>query len=161
MIDPEKIAETSELSPPILEAITLNGQKYYDIEHFTEAASGELDARNGGGEESLLIPAGKFDSLEFQFFSPQFSEMSSIHYQYCLQGFDKEWIEAGGQGRAFYSFLKPGDYTFKVKAGNPLGAWGTEKTLETVRYLPHFYQTRFFKILFGSSLGFGIFWAIL
>ena len=35
---------------------------------------------------------------------------------YMLEGFDKNWIDAGSNKRVAYSNLLTGKYTFKVKA---------------------------------------------
>ena len=39
-----------------------------------------------------------------------------IHYQYMLEGYDEDWINAGKNRIAEYDDVTPGTYTFKVKA---------------------------------------------
>lgn len=46
---------------------------------------------------------------------------NKLNYAYKLEGFDKNWNFVGNYRRATYSNLKPGEYTFKVKAINGVG----------------------------------------
>lgn len=39
-----------------------------------------------------------------------------ITYQYLLDGYDQEWREAESERSAYYSNLRPGNYTFRIKA---------------------------------------------
>ena len=39
-----------------------------------------------------------------------------VHYQYMLEGYDKDWRNAGKDRMATYDDLSAGTYTFKVKA---------------------------------------------
>ena len=41
-----------------------------------------------------------------------------IRYQYRLQGFDRQWREAGSRTEAMFTNLDPGSYTFQVRAIN-------------------------------------------
>ncbi len=47
-----------------------------------------------------------------------YSEFSTIQYNYILEGFEEEWVDARINRQAFYSNLSPGKYTFKVRALN-------------------------------------------
>jgi C4-dicarboxylate-specific signal transduction histidine kinase len=60
-----------------------------------------------------------------------------------LEGHDREWVEAGNRRSAFYTNLKPGEYSFQVQACNADGVWSRSRTLAlTLR--PHFYQQGWF-----------------
>ena len=52
-----------------------------------------------------------------------------VHFQYRLDGFDAEWVDAGTRRTAFYTNVPPGAYTFRVKAANNDGVW----TLQAVQ----------------------------
>ena len=63
-----------------------------------------------------------------------------------MEGFDRDWNDAGGRRQAFYTNLPPGRYTFHVKALNEGGLW-SENAAElgfTVRAA--FFQTLAFKL---------------
>lgn len=45
-----------------------------------------------------------------------FGEYERVHYYYKLDGFDRDWIDAGNNHSASYANLPPGHYTFRVKA---------------------------------------------
>lgn len=56
--------------------------------------------------------------FEFYFTALSFRSPGKIRFQYRLDGFDREWIDAGlGQQRtALYLNLKPGSYRFRLRA---------------------------------------------
>lgn len=61
----------------------------------------------------------KFDhnSLEIEFASLEFNLQNKIQYAYLLEGYDTDWIITDSKRRfANYANLRPGRYTFKVKA---------------------------------------------
>ncbi len=60
-----------------------------------------------------------------------YQNTSLIKYAYKLDGYDKDWIEAGTQRTATYTNLSPGTYTFHVKAANSDGVWTTKEDLIT------------------------------
>ena len=52
-----------------------------------------------------------------------FSRPNNSVYSYKLEGFNDDWVFAGGKRIASYTNLDPGNYTFKVKASNYAGLW--------------------------------------
>lgn len=46
---------------------------------------------------------------------PDYRHFSRLHYQYRLEGFEREWTDAGGNQEAFYSNIPAGNYTFSVR----------------------------------------------
>jgi signal transduction histidine kinase/ligand-binding sensor domain-containing protein/DNA-binding response OmpR family regulator len=68
-------------------------------------------------------------------------------FLYRLDGFDKDWIDAGTRRTAYYTRLPPGSYTFRVIASNNDGVWSPSSASLAFRVLPHFYQTAWFIIL--------------
>jgi len=84
-------------------------------------------------------------SLEIRYSGIQFSAPENLHYQYRLEGFDREWIDAGTRRHAIYTNLKPGSYRFQVRAASDDGPWSTSTTM--VEQRPFFYQTTWFMTL--------------
>ena len=53
-----------------------------------------------------------------EYFAPK-----KLRFRYRLEGFDRDWHDAGVRRTAFYTNLKPGDYRFQVIAANRNGVW--------------------------------------
>ncbi|HEY6901641.1 MAG TPA: ATP-binding protein, partial [Puia sp.] len=69
-------------------------------------------------------------------------------YAYRLDGFDKDWINAGGQNTAYYTNLDPGDYVFRVKASNNDGVWSKGDTSIHIHVRPPFWRTVYAYIFY-------------
>jgi ligand-binding sensor domain-containing protein len=54
--------------------------------------------------------------ITFRFASLNYQLQHRVHYQYMLEGYDKDWMNADRERTATYSGLPAGTYTFKVKA---------------------------------------------
>lgn len=52
----------------------------------------------------------------FRFISLNYQLQHRMHYQYMLEGYDKQWLNAGKERMAKYSGVPTGTYRFKVKA---------------------------------------------
>lgn len=85
------------------------------------------------------------NSIQFDFFVPDFHE--PIRYQtfYKLHPFEKNWTETDNLTSSAYANLPPGDYTFSVKATS---LWGpqTERSV-AFTILPPFWRTWWFRTL--------------
>jgi signal transduction histidine kinase/ligand-binding sensor domain-containing protein/DNA-binding response OmpR family regulator len=68
-------------------------------------------------------------------------------FKYRLEGFDKDWIDAGTRRTAYYTGLPAGTYTFRVIASNNDGVWNSVGAAYRFTLLPHFYQTVWFGLL--------------
>ncbi len=95
-------------------------------------------------------------TLELRYAGINLSAPEKLHYQYRLEGFDREWIDAGTRRMASYTNLKPGSYRFQVRAATDDGPWSTGTT--TFRQRAFFYQTPWFLtasalVLIGSVAG--------
>src|SRR5262249_43749923 len=73
-------------------------------------------------------------------------------YRYKLEGFDRDWQEAGNRRQAFYTNLPPRSYRFRVVGSNDSGVWNkTGATLEVV-IAPAYYQTNWFVALSAATV---------
>ncbi len=71
--------------------------------------------------------------VAFEFAALDFANPARNQYQYILDGFDTDWIDAKNRSRATFTNLPAGKYTFKVKGSNNDGVWSDEKiNLEVV-----------------------------
>jgi signal transduction histidine kinase/ligand-binding sensor domain-containing protein/CheY-like chemotaxis protein/AraC-like DNA-binding protein len=77
-----------------------------------------------------------------------------VKYQYKMQGFDKDWINADNKIRkATYTNLDPGDYTFKVRAGNN-DSWNNNELTLNISISPPFWKTTWAYIIYvGLTVG--------
>ena len=64
-----------------------------------------------------------------------------------LDGWDKNWVDAGPKRVAGYSYLPPGNYRFRVRASSGDGIWDDNDTEVAFTVLPHFWQTWWFYSL--------------
>ena len=97
-------------------------------------------------QSALRIPAGhvhfQFDYAGLSFTAPQ-----KVRYRYMLEGFDRDWTDAGTRRSAYYTNIPPGRYTFRVQAANNDGLWNTAGATLTFELRPHYYQTAWFFVL--------------
>lgn len=94
----------------------------------------------------------KQNYFTIEFAAPEF-KTGQVQYSYMLEGWDKDWIEAGDRNFANYSNLDGGDYTFRVRATNKKGSWGKEVASMPIRIVPPFRKTPLFYILCASAAG--------
>ena len=97
-------------------------------------------------QSPLRIPAGhvhfQFDYAGLSFTAPQ-----KVRYRYMLEGFDRDWTDAGARRSAYYTNIPPGHYTFRVQAANNDGLWDTAGAALTFELRPRYYQTAWFLVL--------------
>ncbi len=69
-------------------------------------------------------------------------------YKYKMEGFDKNWIDAGNKNEVTYTNLDPGEYTFKVIGYNN-GEWNKKPLELSLIINPPWYRTWWAYILYG------------
>ena len=92
VIDPDRI-RTNTLPPPVVVEQVL-------IDHRALPRADEAELEPGRGD------------LEFHYAGLSFVDPDRVHFRYMLEGFDREWVEAGSRRVAFYTNIPPGRYTF-------------------------------------------------
>ncbi len=102
-------------------------------------------------DQIVQLRPGQGD-LEIQYTGLSWSRPQQIRFRYQLSGLDQDWVEAGTRRMAYYSYLPPGSYTFKVIADNGDGVWNTEGKSLRVVVLPPFYRTWWFLTLTGLGI---------
>ncbi len=109
-----------------------------------------VDNKEVAVDTPLVTPPGK-GQLEFQFTAPSFITPEKLQFRYMLEGFDKDWTQAGTRRVAYYTNIPHGEYRFRVKAG--IGdTWSTNNAAVSITLEPHFYQTTLFNIIFGIAI---------
>ncbi|HEY2038248.1 MAG TPA: two-component regulator propeller domain-containing protein [Edaphobacter sp.] len=121
----------NQIAPPVV------------IEQFTVD-----DAVQRDGAE---IPAGH-TRLAFEYAGLSFVAPSRVRYRYRLEGFDKQWTEAGARRTAYYTNLPAGHYRFQVQAANNDGVWNEGGAGLSFSIRPPFYRTLWFLFLVAVLL---------
>ena len=84
---------------------------------------------------------------EFHYTALSLLVPSRVRFKYQLEGFDKDWIDAGNRRTAYYTRLPPGTYTFRVIASNNDGVWNETGASMRFTLKPRFHQTLWFDLL--------------
>ncbi len=84
--------------------------------------------------------------MQIRYTAPTFAEPEEVRFQYRMEGFDRDWVEAGDRREAFYTNLSPGRYVFRVRARNGGGPWSTSEPVAFTMDTP-FSQTPWFALL--------------
>jgi signal transduction histidine kinase/CheY-like chemotaxis protein len=119
-----------------------------------------LDRRTVDVASTADLPPAQ-GQLEFQYTAPTFVAAQNIRFRYRLEGFDREWVEAGGRRAAYYTNIPPGRYRFTVIACNSDGVWNQAAASFQFVLKPHYYQSYWFYslcILGGLTLLAAIHW---
>ncbi|MGM0530676.1 MAG: two-component regulator propeller domain-containing protein [Bacteroidota bacterium] len=102
-------------------------------------------------DNNITLEPGNYE-LEFNYIGLQLHDPESVKYQYQLKGYTKGWTEATKERKATFGNVRPGEYTFRLRALNEDGV-STEKPLEmNILIRKHFYQRTWFYIVVGIAL---------
>ena len=130
---------------------TVKGVAMIDSNRARAAAAPPVIIQDIFADRHRIDPAGPLTlaagtkTLEFRYAGINLAAPEKVHYQYRLEGFDRDWIDAGTRRMASYANLKPGSYRFQVRAASDDGPWSTGTTM--VRQRAFFYQTPWFMTL--------------
>jgi signal transduction histidine kinase/ligand-binding sensor domain-containing protein len=127
VLDPDRLYENA-LPPPV---------------HLEDVIA---DRKTYSPQNRLLLPALTRD-LEIDYTALSFVVPQKVQFRYKLEGYDRDWQDAGTRRQAFYSNLSPRNYTFRVKACNNSGVWNEAGTFLDFNIAPAYYQTRWFLAL--------------
>jgi len=97
---------------------------------------------------ALVLSPGQRE-LEFHYTAISFAAPEKIEFKYKLDGFDRDWIDAGTRRVAYYTNIPPGRYRFRVKVQGAASEQEPEASIQ-LRLLPHFYQS----FLFWTAVAF-------
>ena len=101
--------------------------------------------------------------LEFRYTGLSFVSPEKVRFQYWLDGWENTWVDADGRRSVEYSYLPPGNYTFRVRACNSDGVWNQLGDALAFTVPPWFWQTLWFRtlaIILGLTLAATIAWFI-
>ncbi len=89
------------------------------------------------------VPPGRGE-LVFRYTALSFEAPKGVTFRYRLEGFDRDWVDAGTSRVAQYTNMPPGPYRFRVIARNSDGVWNEQGAAIALSLAPHVYETRWF-----------------
>jgi signal transduction histidine kinase/ligand-binding sensor domain-containing protein len=146
-VDPKDV-KRNLLAPPVI------------IEEFRvddKAKLPETTATGGKGQPKTAsradlrfeVPPGRH-RFDFNFTGLSFTVPEKVRFKYRLTPLDSDWQDGSTKRSVTYNYLPPGDYTFRVIACNNDEVWNETGAVASVRVLPWFWQTLWFRV--GTAL---------
>ena len=117
-----------------------------DVPAATTIESVTVDRKEIAATEILKLSPHPRE-LQIDYTSPTFLIPQRVKFRYRLDGYDRDWHEAGTRRQAFYTDLPPGKYSFRVIACNSDGVWNEQGDTLEFSVAPVYYQTNWFRAL--------------
>ena len=137
IIDPSQITEANSYTL-VITGVEASGELLVDEREETAIVS---------ARRAVRMPRGARD-LSVSFAALHVGSSDPVAYRYQLSGLDDGWRSAGGDQRALYTNLPPGDHTLSVQASHPEGGWDeTGEATVDLYVVPFFYETWWFRAL--------------
>jgi ligand-binding sensor domain-containing protein len=105
--------------------------------------------------KKIVLPYNK-NSVDIEFSTLSFATEYKISY--IMEGLDKEWQTAGKLPEAIYTYLPPGNYTFRLKAENGDGVSSKQITALQIKISPPFWNTWWFYGLIILTVAVVLYW---
>jgi ligand-binding sensor domain-containing protein/signal transduction histidine kinase len=154
VIDPKEVHLNQVAPPVVIEQVIADGQIVYgEDSQPPPSAPGRLPPGPGGqtqttrdarlGPPRLTLPPGSARVLEIHYTANSFVEPEKCQFKYQLEGYDPDWRAPDRRsGRvAYYTNLRPGNYTFWVNASDNHGLWNLRGAQFAFYLAPHYYET--------------------
>jgi signal transduction histidine kinase/streptogramin lyase len=136
VVDPEHL-EANTMPPPVsVTGVYIDGQRFQPTQKLSLAPS----ERN----------------LEIHYAGLSFINPEKVSFRYILDGYDRDWTDAGPRRAAFFTKLPPGQYHFRVMARSADGVWSRQAAAVNFAVEPLLYQRRWFWPSTVLLLGLGI-----
>lgn len=103
-------------------------------------------------------------SFTIEFAALDFTDPERNRFRYILEGFDRDWTDAGTRPFATYTHVAPGSYRFRVVGANNDGVWNERGATLRIVVLPPFWATWWFRlgaaVAFASGLAGAYLWRV-
>src|SRR5208282_3548000 len=139
MVDPSRLSQKALPAQAYIESLVADRQEFK-------------------ATPNLKVPPNPRD-LQIDYTSPTFSIPQKVSFRYRLNGYERDWHEAGTRRQAFYTDLPPGKYSFRVIASNSDGVWNDRAASLDFSVAPAYYQTNWFRAL-CACLFLALLWAV-
>ncbi len=127
MVDPSRLSPTPLAAETYIESVIVDRKEFPATENLN------------------LFPHPR--DLQIDYTSPTFLIPQRVKFRYRLDGYDRDWQDAGTRRQAFYTNLPPGKYSFRVIACNSDGVWNDSAAKLDFSIAPAYYQTNWFRAL--------------
>lgn len=94
--------------------------------------------------------------LEIHFAGLSLTAPEKNRYQVRLGAGNEPWQDTGGRRMASFHQVPPGEYDFQVRAANNDGVWNEQAATLRIRILPHYWQTKWFRLLMVTAVAGGM-----
>jgi PAS domain S-box-containing protein len=155
IFDPKSL--TTNSIPP--QVVLSDFKVYNNSVAVGQKIDGSIILRKSITETDTLIVSHKANFFSIEFAALDFTNPKKNRYAYKMEGFDDQWHTTDAKNRiATYTNLDPGEYTFRVKAGNNDGVWNEKGTSLKIIILPPWWQTLWFRFILLAVLVGIVFW---
>ncbi|MDQ3711191.1 MAG: histidine kinase [Acidobacteriota bacterium] len=134
IVDPEAVAFNPLPLPVVIETVKIENQLLDNFQTAIEIQPGQ-------------------ENLEIGYTGLSFIKPEQIRFRYWLEGLDEDWTFAGERRAAYFPYLPPGNYTFRVAAANSDNVWNETGAVLSIVVKPSFYQTWWFLALSVLAIG--------
>ncbi len=149
-VRPSELYQSNYEVQPIISSLQIFGQHINVGEEYNGRCILETDMEHVGHiylnhDESFLT---------FEFSSLNYANPRHTSYRYKLDNFDKQWNEIRSQdiGRATYTFLQPGDYTFRVMSADNDNDWSRQSAEIHITIAPPFWRSTTAFVIYSIIL---------
>jgi len=163
VVDPKEMRRTESAPPVVIEQVPANGEVIFGDGMQLESKVQSPKPKVRGS----LLPDHQLSTLNYRL-APGHARVLEIHYtanslvapervrfRYRLVGSDSDWLWDDQNRRvAFYTNLRPRDYTFQVSACNSHGTWNEHGDQFSFYVAPHLYETWPFYSVCGAVIVF-------
>ncbi len=141
IVNPEAVAFNPLPPPVVIETVKIENQLLDNFQTAIEIQPGQ-------------------ENLEIVYTGLSFIKPEQIRFRYKLEGLDKDWTDVGERRTAYFPYLPPGKYTFRVIAANSDSVWNEQGAAIEIVVQPPFYRTAWFialTILSLTVIGFALY----
>ncbi len=103
-------------------------------------------------QSTVVLPLGE-RSVQIRYTALDLYAPERLEFSYTLDGFDDGWVAAGQRRTAYYTNLPPGQYIFRVRAGDPWRGASVHEARVALRIPGRFYESIVFQVLSALAIG--------
>lgn len=124
VVNPKRLEINSAPPPVRITSVSIDGQRFQDR------------------SKLKLSPSER--NIQISYAGLSFIDPEKVTFRYILDGYDREWTDAGPRREAFFTKLPPGQYHFRVMARSSDGVWSRNAAAVDFEVEPFLYQRRWF-----------------
>jgi signal transduction histidine kinase len=158
LVDPSQETPPSPAPDVWLEEVVVNDE---NLASSSAASTGPANRRlsltatpdSTSKPEMLTLAPGRH-RVEFHYTGLNFTAPERVRFRYQLEGLDADWVDAGSRRTAYYNYVPPGRYHFRVIACNKDGIWSPIGAAIGLEVQPFLWQRPWFSgavILLGMG----------